>query len=69
MTKAKPGLSFEQIMLSEVPNATYGELLDFSKELANRIADNKSFDKEIDAELIAAVLHEWATNLEKPSND
>lgn len=64
--KAKPGLTFEQIMLSEIPNATYGELIEFSRELANRINDAKSFDEAASGELVAAVLHNWSLAQEKP---
>lgn len=66
LTKAKSDLTFEQIMLSEVPNATYGELIEFSRELANRINDAKSFEDTVSGELVAAVLHNWCLALEKP---
>lgn len=67
--KMKPGLSFEQLMLAEVPNATYGELVAFGRALADRISDAKQYDREIDGELLASILHAWSRALDEASHD
>ena len=60
-------LSLTDRILELVLSAGYGEMLDLTTELANRINDNVEFEARPDGELIARILFTWAeTNKEQP---